>query len=82
MTTSDNGFTNKEILVALDQKVDAGFAEVKALINAGHLDHEARIRKLEEKDYARQGENSFKKWLVPILISIVSAATMVFSYLH
>lgn len=42
-----NGFTNKEILIRLEQKVDEGFKDLKQTFTDGHGDHEKRIRFLE-----------------------------------
>jgi len=43
-----NGFTNKEILLAVWQEQRDGFADLNRLIDQRHADHESRIRLLED----------------------------------
>lgn len=67
-----DGFTNKEILVALSKTVNEGFTEVKQLIKdtreeqqEDHRDHENRLRSLERF-----------RWAFPSIALVAALATV------
>jgi hypothetical protein len=70
MEGDGNGFTNKEILLRLDDKVDIGFEDLKRLFIEGHADHEKRIRGMEAWRYRVMGMAAFCAFLTPAAITI------------
>ena len=70
MTTGDNGFSNKEILLSLDKKVDEGFEKLEKLINEGHTDHEKRIRKAEATIARLYGMAAFIVVSLPLVVTL------------
>lgn len=70
-TDNGNGFTNKEILLQLDKKVDEGFSRLEKLYSEGHGDHENRLRNLEELRSRVLGVVLTISIAVPSLITLV-----------
>lgn len=68
--TGDNGFSNKEILLALDKKVDEGFEKLEKLINEGHTDHEKRLRKAEAALSRLYGIAAFLVVSLPMVVTL------------
>lgn len=65
-----NGFTNKEILLRLDDKVDIGFEDLKKLFVEGHADHEKRLRAVEAWKYRVVGVAAFCAFLTPAVVTL------------
>ena len=70
MSEDGNGFTNKEILLRLDDKVDIGFDDLKKLFIEGHQDHENRIRVIESWKYRVMGIAALCVFLTPAFITL------------
>lgn len=70
MTGEGNGFSNKEILLALDKKVDEGFEKLEKLINEGHTDHEKRIRRTEQVIARLYGMAAFIVVALPLVVTL------------
>ena len=72
MNGEGNGFTNKEILLQLDKKVDDGFSRLERLYAEGHGDHEKRIRYLEDLRGRAMGIILLLSLAVPSVITLAA----------